>query len=309
MIWIGRLHRDSAADRLHVEDWYLVSENDGSRCEEYCEPNAPLKNSAHAIPRQIVPTDRSASPDGGPTARTGKPPAAAGQHSRFGGMEVELISLRRRGPRVARSAGVSATSAPALARQGLFVLLTPRVACEGQGAVCTGHVAQLLPVQEVARLSPLKHRPNSVFYSPLIFRSVLTEVWGALAYSEPYSCTSGGSVMKEDTSHDVIRAGKNASVGLKAMQVALQDAEAITARMQHNEFAGRVLELAKKKDLKGLGELLKSAASKSEVKVKSVEDFRIEVIMLVDGKQYYVCIGDGCHHHSGKTSPVVFEES
>ena len=49
--------------------------------------------------------------------------------------------------------------------------------------------------------------------------------------------------------------------------------------MQHSEFAGRVLELAKKKDLKGLGELLKSAASKSEVKVKSVEDFKIEVIM------------------------------
>jgi len=115
--------------------------------------------------------------------------------------------------------------------------------------------------------------------------------------------------VKEDTSHDVIRAGKNASVGLKSMQVALKDAEAIAARMQHNEFAGRVLELAKKKDLKGLGELLKSAASKSEVKVKSVEDFKIEVIMLVDGKQYYVCIGDGCHHHSGKTSPVVFEES
>jgi hypothetical protein len=60
------------------------------------------------------------------------------------------------------------------------------------------------------------------------------------------------SVMKEDTTKDVIRAGKNASVGLKSMQVALRDAEAITARLQNTEFAGRVLEFAKKKDLNGL---------------------------------------------------------
>ena len=80
--------------------------------------------------------------------------------------------------------------------------------------------------------------------------------------------------MKEDTTQDVIRAGKNASVGLKSMQVALQDAEAITARMQNSEFAGRVLEYAKKKDLKGLAELLKSATSKSQVQVKSVEDLK-----------------------------------
>ena len=109
--------------------------------------------------------------------------------------------------------------------------------------------------------------------------------------------------MKEDTSQDVMRAGRNASVGLKSMQVALQDTEAIAARMQNSEFAGRVLECAKKKDLKGLSELLKSATSKSEVQVKSVEDFKIEVIIMTDGKQYYVCIGDGCHHHSGKKSP------
>src|SRR6185437_6599004 len=51
---IGRLHRNSAANRLDVEGWYLVSENDGSRCEQYREPNAPLKNDAHAIPRQFV---------------------------------------------------------------------------------------------------------------------------------------------------------------------------------------------------------------------------------------------------------------
>jgi hypothetical protein len=115
--------------------------------------------------------------------------------------------------------------------------------------------------------------------------------------------------MKEDTSQDVMRAGRNASVGLKSMQVALHDTEAIAARMQNSEFASRVLECAKKKDLKGLSELLKSATSKSEVQVKSVEDFKIEVIIMTDGKQYYVCIGDGCHHHSGKKSPIVFEES
>jgi hypothetical protein len=76
--------------------------------------------------------------------------------------------------------------------------------------------------------------------------------------------------MKEDTSQDVMRAGRNASVGLKSMQVALHDTEAIAARMQNSEFAGRVLECAKKKDLKGLSELLKSATSKSKVQAKPV---------------------------------------
>jgi predicted xylose isomerase-like sugar epimerase len=116
-------------------------------------------------------------------------------------------------------------------------------------------------------------------------------------------------VMKDDTTQDVVRAGKNAGVGLKSMQVALQDAEAITARMQNSEFADRILKFAKKRDLKGLAELLGSATSKSQVQVKSVEDFKIEAIIITDGKQYYVCIGDGCHHHSGKKIPVVFEES
>ena len=46
-----------------------------------------------------------------------------------------------------------------------------------------------------------------------------------------------------------------------------------------------------------------SATSKSQVQVKSVEDFKIEAIIITDGKQYYVCIGDGCHHHSGKKVP------
>jgi hypothetical protein len=115
--------------------------------------------------------------------------------------------------------------------------------------------------------------------------------------------------MKDDTSQDVMRAARNASVGLKSMKAALQDTEAIATRMQDSEFAGRVLEFAKKNDLKGLAHLLKSATSKSQVQVKSVEDFKIEVIILTDGKQYYVCIGDGCHHHSGKKSPIVFEES
>ena len=57
-------------------------------------------------------------------------------------------------------------------------------------------------------------------------------------------------VMKEDTPQDVIRAGRNASVGLKSMKFALQDTEAIAARMQNSEFAGHVLAFAKKKDLR-----------------------------------------------------------
>ena len=92
--------------------------------------------------------------------------------------------------------------------------------------------------------------------------------------------------MKDDTTQDVVRAGKNASVGLKSMQVALQDAEAITARMQNSEFADRILKFAKKRDLKGLAELLGSATSKSQVQVKSVEDFKIEAVIITDGKQY-----------------------
>ena len=58
--------------------------------------------------------------------------------------------------------------------------------------------------------------------------------------------------MKDDTSQDVMRAARNASVGLKSMKAALQDTEAIATRMQDSEFAGRVLEFAKKNDLKGL---------------------------------------------------------
>jgi hypothetical protein len=70
---IGRLHRYSAANRLDVEGWYLVRENDGSRCEQHREPNAPLKNDAHAIPRQFVATDCSASLYGGLTPEPESP--------------------------------------------------------------------------------------------------------------------------------------------------------------------------------------------------------------------------------------------
>ena len=53
--------------------------------------------------------------------------------------------------------------------------------------------------------------------------------------------------MKEDTSQDVMRAGRNASVGLKSMQVVLHDTKAIAARMQNSEFASRVLECEKRR--------------------------------------------------------------
>jgi hypothetical protein len=42
--------------------------------------------------------------------------------------------------------------------------------------------------------------------------------------------------MKDDTSQDVMRAGRNASVGLKSIKAALQDTEAIAARMQDSEL-------------------------------------------------------------------------
>ena len=55
--------------------------------------------------------------------------------------------------------------------------------------------------------------------------------------------------------------------------------------------------------------MLPKAVHSDAIQTLTKEDFKIEVIIMTDGKQYYVCIGDGCHHHSGKKSPIVFEES
>ena len=86
--------------------------------------------------------------------------------------------------------------------------------------------------------------------------------------------------------------------------------EAITDHMQERAFAVQVLELAKKKDRKGLAELLKRQSTKiEEVRVTSISDFSVEIWVKVNGKGYKLCIGDHCEHPSGKKSPAVFEES
>ena len=94
------------------------------------------------------------------------------------------------------------------------------------------------------------------------------------------------------------------------MEGGLKVAEAITDHMQERAFAVQVLELAKKKDRKGLAELLKRQSTKiEEVRVTSISDFSVEIWVKVNGKGYKLCIGDHCEHPSGKKSPAVFEES
>lgn len=113
---------------------------------------------------------------------------------------------------------------------------------------------------------------------------------------------------KKDTPNDVIRAGKDASEGLSAMEAALKDAQAIAARLQDPEVATRVLELSKRKDLKGITDLLKDAASSSQIRVKSVGDITIVITVFMGTKSYQLCIGN-CEHPSGAKGGVVFQES
>ena len=119
---------------------------------------------------------------------------------------------------------------------------------------------------------------------------------------------TGANAGKEDTANDVIRAGKEASEGLSTMEAALKDAQAIAARLQNPEIAARVLELAKRKDLKGLADLLKGTASSSQIQVKSVGDIVITITILIGTKGYQLFIGD-CEHPSGAKGGVVFQES
>ena len=119
---------------------------------------------------------------------------------------------------------------------------------------------------------------------------------------------TGANSGKKDTANDVIRAGKEASEGLSTMEAALKDAQAIAARLQEPEVAARLLELAQRKDLKGLSDLLKGAASSSQIQVKSVGDIVITITILIGTKGYQLCIGD-CEHPSGAKGGVVFQES
>lgn len=124
--------------------------------------------------------------------------------------------------------------------------------------------------------------------------------------------TAASVAGKKDTPQDVVSAGKSASAGLTDMQTALKDAQAIATRLQDPEVAARVLELAKRKDRKGLADLLKGEASSSQIRVKSVTDFTLILTILIGTKGYQLCISsttDGCEHPSGAKGAVVFQES
>ncbi len=124
-----------------------------------------------------------------------------------------------------------------------------------------------------------------------------------------FAGSSALSADNKDTIEDVVRSGRTANAGLTPMLTALSETRAIAARLERDRaFSGRVLEAAKKNDRQGLAAILKAEAPRSQIQVQSISDFRIEAIIITDGKQYYVCIGDGCKHRSGKASPVVFEE-
>jgi hypothetical protein len=124
-----------------------------------------------------------------------------------------------------------------------------------------------------------------------------------------FTAISALTVDNKDTPDDVMRAGRNANAGLSPMLVALRETQAIAARLERDRtYATRVLEASKKNDRLGLAAILKSEAPRSQIQIQSITDFKVEAIIMTDGKQYYVCIGDGCKHRSGKASPVVFEE-
>jgi hypothetical protein len=137
---------------------------------------------------------------------------------------------------------------------------------------------------------------TSLFKAPLAAGLVLATITAAHAGAK-------------DTPEDVMRAGEKAAAALKEMDEGLKVAQALAARMQERGFATQLLELAKKKDRKGLAELLrKENQTVEEIRVTRLTDFTMEVWVTINGKGYHLCIGDHCEHPSGKKSPIVFEQ-
>lgn len=115
----------------------------------------------------------------------------------------------------------------------------------------------------------------------------------------------------KDTPDDVMRAGRNAGAELNSTLAALRDVQAITARMERDRaFATQILDAAKKKDKRGLADLLKGEAHSSQITIQDIRDFAIDVFVTVGGKTYRLCISsDGdCKHPSGQKSAVAFSE-
>lgn len=111
-----------------------------------------------------------------------------------------------------------------------------------------------------------------------------------------------------DTVADVVRAGKNATPGLKSMQTALEAAQTIAERLQDHELAARILEHSKSKDLQGLTKLLQKETRGVKLEVELVKDFTIILQVYADGHVYNLCIGPDCLLPNGQKSPIVFSE-
>jgi len=112
-----------------------------------------------------------------------------------------------------------------------------------------------------------------------------------------------------DTVDDVIRVGRDARAGLTDFEAGLRQAQAITARLaQDRAFATSILELAKKDDKVGIANKLVTVAPGSNITVKSIRDFSLDITVCTKSKCYELCIGDDCRHPSGAKSPVVFSQ-
>src|SRR5262245_33624245 len=112
-----------------------------------------------------------------------------------------------------------------------------------------------------------------------------------------------------DTVDDVIRVGRDARAGLTDFEAALRKAQAITGRLaQDRAFAVSVLELAKKGDKVGIANKRGTGAPGTQITVKSIRDFTIDISYCDKNICYALCIGDDCKHPSGAKSPVVFNQ-
>jgi hypothetical protein len=123
---------------------------------------------------------------------------------------------------------------------------------------------------------------------------------------------AGGTALRadsRDTIDDVIRVGRDARAGLTEFEGGLRQAQAITARLaQDRAFAAAILELAKKDDKTGIANKLVTVVPGSQITVKSIRDFTMDITICTKSLCYNLCIGDDCKHPSGAKSPVVFSQ-
>ena len=123
---------------------------------------------------------------------------------------------------------------------------------------------------------------------------------------------AGGTALRadsRDTVDDVIRVGRDARAGLTEFEAALRQAQAIAARLsQDRAFAASVLELAKKDDKVGIANKIATVASGSQITVKSIRDFTLDITICSKGICYELCMGDDCRHPSGAKGAVVFSQ-